>query len=97
MNHAICLAAVGDREAALAPMRDASARITRAFGPHHPHTLRCQANLALLLGRLGRADDAVDLADLLRRLAEAIGASHPAVAALRDGRLLRRIIDPHPF
>jgi MinD-like ATPase involved in chromosome partitioning or flagellar assembly/tetratricopeptide (TPR) repeat protein len=96
MNFAICVAASGDAQAAIEPMRDATARITRTFGPHHPHTMRCQANLALLLDRVGAAGD-VELNDTLRALADTIGVAHPAVNALREGRLLRRIIDPHPF
>lgn len=31
------------------------------------------------------------------RLADRIGQRHPSVVVLRDGRLVRRVVDPHPY
>jgi hypothetical protein len=67
------------------------------LGPDHPHTLRCQANLAIILLRARGAGYQDSLDQAIERLGQRVGPTHRAVKALRAGRLLRRIIDPHPF
>ncbi|WP_327010401.1 FxSxx-COOH system tetratricopeptide repeat protein [Dactylosporangium sp. NBC_01737] len=68
----------------------------RVAGPEHPDTLRCQANVVLIhRGSDGSGEAAV--ADVLERLTQLLGDHHPAVTALREGRHLHRVLDPHPF
>lgn len=67
------------------------------MGAEHPDTLRCQANLALVLKELGSTSRSADADLIVARLAKAIGPSHPTVVALRGGRYAHRVIDPHPF
>jgi MinD-like ATPase involved in chromosome partitioning or flagellar assembly/tetratricopeptide (TPR) repeat protein len=68
----------------------------RVVGPEHPDTLRCQANLVLIdRGRDGA--DPTDATDLLDRLIRVLGDEHPTVIALRQGRPLCQLLDPHPF
>ncbi len=97
MNLAVVDADLEDYESALRGTRAAATSLARVLGPDHPHTLRCQANLAIILLRARGAgyQDSVDQA--IERFGQRVGATHRAVKALRSGRLMRRIIDPHPF
>jgi MinD-like ATPase involved in chromosome partitioning or flagellar assembly/tetratricopeptide (TPR) repeat protein len=96
MNVAICTHDVGQTLAALDLIDDAGRRLTQVLGSEHPHTIRCRANHALLQRLAGLAPPGAELV-YIEQLARRIGDDHGAVVALRDGRLLRRIIDPHPF
>lgn len=99
-NLAICSAEVGDVATATAAIDDATTRALEVLGEGHPDALRCRANRALI-SRLGAADArwADEEAEVLGLLSDAdvLGERHPAVEALRQGRLLHRTIDPHPF
>ncbi|MBQ0897073.1 tetratricopeptide repeat protein [Micromonospora sp. U56] len=96
-NLAILLAEEGQRDQASQQLRQAAARWSATSGPHHPDTLRCQANVALVgQGHEGKAPSPGDLLPL-DLLAEVVAADHPTVQALRKGRLVPRMIDPHPF
>jgi MinD-like ATPase involved in chromosome partitioning or flagellar assembly/tetratricopeptide (TPR) repeat protein len=97
MNQAICAHDVGDARTALDLMVDAAGRLARVIGPEHPHTLRCQANAALIRATIPGVPAPTEEVAIIDRLAQRIGDRHGAVLALRDGKLLRRIIDPHPF
>ncbi|HKT04034.1 MAG TPA: FxSxx-COOH system tetratricopeptide repeat protein, partial [Rugosimonospora sp.] len=97
----INLAVVADEQhdypEALAQTQSALTALQQVLGPDHPHTLRCEANLALIQYHHQGAEyqSSVELA--IDRFARRVGANHPALQALHAGRLLRRIIDPHPF
>jgi MinD-like ATPase involved in chromosome partitioning or flagellar assembly len=95
MNVAICEHDVGHNDRALALMEDAARQLAAVVGADHPHTLRCEANLALIRRSITGADAGEEA--IIERLALRLGEHHGAVTALREGRLLRRIIDPHPF
>ena len=97
MNAAICAHDAGEVAQALDLMRDAAQRLTNVLGPEHPHTLRCQANYALMQRDADGAAVSGDARAIIDRLARRIGDDHTTVIALRDGRMLSRIIDPHPF
>jgi len=97
MNLAVIDADDGRLESAQGLMDDAGNRLVTVLGADHPHTLRCRANLAVIHRRLyGPGRDSEVLA-AIEALMQRVGQSHPAVAALRRDRLLRRIIDPNPF
>jgi hypothetical protein len=96
MNVAICEFDVRETERALSRMADAARRLARVLGADHPHTLRCEANLSLIKCAV-HGPGVPGPEPIIDRLASRLGDDHPAVAALRDGRLLRRVIDPHPF
>ncbi|MEV4715802.1 FxSxx-COOH system tetratricopeptide repeat protein [Micromonospora noduli] len=95
-NLGICRAEEGDRDAALDHLRATAERWLAASGSRHPDALRCQANLALVL-RENVGDRPPTVTAEVVSLGEVVGADHPGVRALRDGHLVARIIDPHPF
>ena len=73
---------VFDRAEAL--QRRALATREQALGPTHPSVLRARADLADLLTRDSRLDEAADVLEgPLERGARALGESHPAVSAVR--------------
>jgi hypothetical protein len=53
--------------------------------------------LAIVLAKLGESNADDLIARSLDALATRIGISHPAVDALGHGKLLHRIVEPHPF
>ncbi|MGI5236857.1 hypothetical protein [Dactylosporangium sp. CA-139066] len=61
------------------------------LGDRHPATLLARADAALMRtgGEPGHA--------AVRALAEVLGANHPEVRALEEGRLVAVLLDPHPF
>ncbi|GIG45169.1 FxSxx-COOH system tetratricopeptide repeat protein [Dactylosporangium siamense] len=97
INLAVVEADDSNFETARTLMADAAKDLADVLGRDHPHTLRCEANLALIDLRVHghayqeRVNAAIDA------FAGRVGQGHPAVKALRRGRLLRRVIDPHPF
>ncbi|MFC5007713.1 FxSxx-COOH system tetratricopeptide repeat protein [Dactylosporangium cerinum] len=97
MNLAVVEADDNNFEVARTLMADAALDLVEVLGPEHPHTLRCEANRAIIDLRVhGHAyQERVNIA--IDKFADRVGQGHPAVQALRRGRLLRRIIDPHPF
>ncbi|NUT36621.1 MAG: tetratricopeptide repeat protein [Hamadaea sp.] len=97
INLAVCAAEVGDLEVALAPLQEAAGLLATVLGPEHPDTVRCEANLAIVRGDLGQPGAEAQRTRVLARLVQRLGTAHPAVRALRDGRLLHRIVEPHPF
>jgi MinD-like ATPase involved in chromosome partitioning or flagellar assembly len=87
MNIGVIMAERGDDSAARDALRAAADGLAEVLGPDHPDALCAAANL-------GRADDG-DTAAALIRLAARLGPDHPTVVALRQGRYLRRTIDPY--
>ncbi|MEO3816504.1 FxSxx-COOH system tetratricopeptide repeat protein [Plantactinospora sp. B24E8] len=105
MNQAISIAeqpdppegrAAADR-AAVDLLRRASEGLERVLGPDHPSMLRCRANLVLLMERLEPGGRRRLLDTIARDLADRLGEEHPSVEAVREGKLQRRLIDPHPI
>jgi MinD-like ATPase involved in chromosome partitioning or flagellar assembly/tetratricopeptide (TPR) repeat protein len=96
-NHAVCAAESDRVDEALATIDAVVKPTKRILGADHPDTLRCRADQALIAYRLGDDKQMQVIEELTPRLAERIGAGHPAVSALREHRLLHRMIDPQPF
>ncbi|MBM2616223.1 tetratricopeptide repeat protein [Actinoplanes sp. LDG1-06] len=71
-------------------------RIERVLGMRHPDTARAVANLTLIRADVEGRNAAAER-EAQRRLREALGDTHPAVEAMREGRYLHRTLDPHPF
>jgi MinD-like ATPase involved in chromosome partitioning or flagellar assembly len=97
MNLAVVQADDGNLDDALTLMASAAVDLATVLGPDHPHTLRCVANEAIIERRLNGSTYQEKVDTAINVFADRVGESHPAVAALRRDRLLRRIIDPHPF
>jgi hypothetical protein len=97
MNLAVVAADAQAYDEALTLMGAAAERLAVVLGPDHPHTLRCEANRVLILHRLHGAAYRDQVETAIDVFARRVGPRHPAVDALRVGKLLRRIIDPHPF
>lgn len=96
MNRAICLIEEGDPEQGRALLEETVAGLSVAAGVDHPDTLRCRANLELVLHAAGEPVPSADVMGVVDRLAQAVGAGHPTVRALRELRYVHRVIDPHP-
>ncbi|MFF5077778.1 FxSxx-COOH system tetratricopeptide repeat protein [Actinoplanes sp. NPDC000266] len=77
--------AVGDARALIEPV---VAALGTLLGPAHPDTVRAAADLALMDGEQPAA---------MAGLVAALGDTHPAVRAFREGRYLHRTLDPHPY
>ncbi|MFF5082058.1 FxSxx-COOH system tetratricopeptide repeat protein [Actinoplanes sp. NPDC000266] len=88
--------AAADQEA-LRLLQRASDGLNRVLGEDHPNALRCRANLLLLQERLEPGRRSQQLDATARRLARRLGEGHLAVAAIRESKFQRRIIDPHPI
>ncbi|MFC0532770.1 FxSxx-COOH system tetratricopeptide repeat protein [Phytohabitans kaempferiae] len=97
MNQAICLVEVGDGAKARDLLRVTALRMAEALGADHPDTLSCQTHLAVVSRRLDEPGAAGTYARALERLAGVLGTDHPIVTALREGQLVYRVLDPHPF
>ncbi|MFF0154211.1 FxSxx-COOH system tetratricopeptide repeat protein [Micromonospora sp. NPDC005203] len=96
-NFGICLAEEGDRDAAIECLRATADRWDDKSGVSHPDALRCRANLDLVL-RVSDGDrPSAATTDPVVKLGGVVAPDHPSVRALREGRLVARIIDPHPF
>jgi cellulose biosynthesis protein BcsQ/tetratricopeptide (TPR) repeat protein len=96
-NLAICLAEGGDAASAEQTLDGTLPRVTRAYGPDHPVTLRCRANLGLATKKVQGSDTDAEHARVLEQLARLLGKDHPTVRSLRNGDMVARTIDPHPF
>jgi hypothetical protein len=97
VNLAVCTAEDGDLAAALQPIDQTATQLGIVLGADHPDTLRCEGNLAILSGRLGLAGSDTMMNRALQRLVARLGTSHPAAEAMREGKFLHRIVEPHPF
>jgi hypothetical protein len=97
MNAAVFISELGEADEALPALRELHGQLVEQLGDHHPDALRCEANLALVLAKVGRAGQDVDEVDVERRLKSRFGSSHPAVKAFQERDYLHRILDPHPY
>lgn len=93
----VALADVDEWIEARAVEERAVERMTKKLGPHHPDTLRCRANLMLTRQQSGDRTAMTERMEIVARLTGLLGAEHPNIATLRDGRRLLRAIDPQPF
>jgi hypothetical protein len=96
MNQAIFTAEAGAIQEGYDLLEPLAGRTARALGDDHPDAARCAANL-VLMRRFRHVAAPDELQEALRRLTAALGATHPAVEALRERRYLHRTLDPHPF
>jgi hypothetical protein len=87
MNTGVFMAERREDSAARGALREAAIGLAEVLGPDHPDALCAAANL-------GMAGDG-DTATAWERLTARLGPQHPTVAAPRDGRYLRRTIDPY--
>ncbi|WP_433206673.1 FxSxx-COOH system tetratricopeptide repeat protein [Dactylosporangium sp. CS-047395] len=71
-------------------------RLEAALGADHPDALRSRGNLAIAREATARSagPERDRVAD---RLADRVGRQHPSVVALRAGRYVRLILDPHVY
>ncbi|MDQ7903251.1 FxSxx-COOH system tetratricopeptide repeat protein [Phytohabitans sp. ZYX-F-186] len=97
MNLASCHAEAGDLELAYSRMREVGARMAKALGVEHPDTLCCESHVGIIGGWRGPAASSTAPAPTIARLIETIGRHHPTVRTLQDGKLVHRVLDPHPF
>ncbi|MFI5914871.1 FxSxx-COOH system tetratricopeptide repeat protein [Dactylosporangium sp. NPDC051541] len=72
-------------------------RLADTLGESHPDTLRSRGNLALAKESPGGGTIGAERARLIDQLGSRVGQHHPSVTALKDGRYIRRILDPHPY
>ena len=96
-NVAICTAEAGDVAGGLELMGPLARRSIEILGADHPDALRSQANEALMGRLLGQTDVEPVINRVRATLASRLGERHPAVDAINQGRLLHRVVDPHPF
>ncbi|GAA4697213.1 FxSxx-COOH system tetratricopeptide repeat protein [Phytohabitans rumicis] len=97
MNQAICFFEVGETEKARDLLKSVAARMAVALGPDHPDTVSGEAHLAIFVRRIGEPGAAGAYARALERISKALGTDHPIVNELREGQLVYRVLDPHPF
>jgi len=96
MVYAVLLADQGDGvKAELIETRTASA-LAQMFGPAHPDTLRCRANLLLTRKERGQ-DTSAERSQVVSELESMIGLDHPTIATLWAERRVLRVLDPAPY
>jgi cellulose biosynthesis protein BcsQ/tetratricopeptide (TPR) repeat protein len=93
----VLLADRDDLETAEALEAQTTEWLRDSLGPGHPDTLVSHANLLLTRIERGSHEDEAEREDIVRQLADLIGADHPHIARLRQERRLMRILDPQPF
>jgi MinD-like ATPase involved in chromosome partitioning or flagellar assembly/tetratricopeptide (TPR) repeat protein len=104
MVYAVLLADAGDLEEAEKVETRAADTLAHTLGDSHPDTLRCRANLLLTRQQRGGQQTAAELDQVIAEreqviadLELAIGAEHPTVTTLREGRRVLRALDPQPY
>jgi tetratricopeptide (TPR) repeat protein len=97
MMRATLLADLGDLSQSAELDQSTAAMLAASLGPRHPDTLRCRANLLLTRHQLGEGIASAEREALLSQLSGVIGAEHPTVKVVREGRRLVRALDPQPF
>ncbi|MEU4563597.1 FxSxx-COOH system tetratricopeptide repeat protein [Actinoplanes sp. NPDC023936] len=96
LNLAILHAETSEIRTALSIIEPTMRAHRDVLGPEHPDTLRCAVNQAMMRLAAGEPASAED-GYASDRLIAALGTHHPAVVAMREGRYLHRMLDPHPF
>jgi hypothetical protein len=84
----------GSLDAALRRAEETLVAVTACFGPDHPHTLACAANVATIRSRLHHE---ADPGDLLTRYEAAVGSVHPDVRLFSDRKLIFIDFTPLPL
>jgi tetratricopeptide (TPR) repeat protein len=87
----------GEPAAGLARLAAVVDRLRNVLTEEHPDYLRGRGNLAIAQEAVGSASGSIVRMQIADDLANRIGAHHPSVVGLRDGRYVRRILDPHPY
>ncbi|MBQ0892965.1 tetratricopeptide repeat protein [Micromonospora sp. U56] len=87
----------GELEEGRARLRTVVERMVEVLGPEHPDTLRGLGNLEVVHQMASGGLVSIGRTRIADRLADRIGQRHPSVLVLRDGRLVRRVVDPHPY
>jgi tetratricopeptide (TPR) repeat protein/cellulose biosynthesis protein BcsQ len=72
-------------------------RLGHMLGEDHPDSLLSRANLLLTQMERGNQQAEEQRQEVIRQVADAIGAGHPHIERLRQERRLMRILDPQPF
>ncbi|MFG2013091.1 FxSxx-COOH system tetratricopeptide repeat protein [Micromonospora sp. NPDC048868] len=72
-------------------------QLAEVLGPEHPDTLRARGNLETVNQALSGGRVSIGRMRIADRLANRVGQHHPSVVVLRDGRYVRRVLDPHPY
>jgi hypothetical protein len=72
-------------------------RLAEVFGADHPDTLRTMGNLEIATDAASGGRASIGRMRVADRLADRVGQEHPSVVMLRDGRYVRRVLDPHPY
>ncbi|TDB79937.1 FxSxx-COOH system tetratricopeptide repeat protein [Micromonospora sp. KC721] len=96
-NVAVFTAYSGDLAAGREQLRDVVARLTDVLGPEHPDTLRSIGNLETVHQMASGGRVSIGRTRVADQLADRVGQHHPSVLVLRDGRLVRRVLDPHHY
>ncbi|RAY15952.1 tetratricopeptide repeat protein [Actinomadura craniellae] len=94
---AVLLADEGVRERAAEIEEETVELMDRKLKPTHPDALRCRANLLLTRHELGEHDALEERQMIIDRLGARLGAGHPNIVTLREGRRLLRALDPQRF
>ncbi|QGN48564.1 tetratricopeptide repeat protein [Micromonospora sp. WMMC415] len=87
----------GELEAGREQLRIVVGRLRETLGEDHPDTLRGRGNLAVAEQTATGGAGSIERMRLADRLANRIGQHHPSVVNLREGRYVRRVLDPHPY
>ena len=84
----------GNLDAALRQADETLAAFAECFGPGHPHTLACEANVATIRSRLQHE---ARPGDLLVRYEAAVGSNHPDVRLFSERKLIFIDFTPLPL
>jgi hypothetical protein len=84
----------GNLDTALQQARETLAACAACFGPDHPLTLACEANVATIRSRLHHE---ADFGDLLARYKAAVGQDHPDVRLFTERKLIFLDFIPLPL
>ncbi|TWH70473.1 tetratricopeptide repeat protein [Micromonospora olivasterospora] len=96
-NVAVFTALGGDPAAGRDQLQLVVDGLTEVFGPDHPDTMRSLGNLEIATQAVSGGAVSIGWARIADRLADRVGQEHPSVVLLRDGRYVRRVLDPHPY
>ncbi|MEU3456589.1 FxSxx-COOH system tetratricopeptide repeat protein [Micromonospora sp. NPDC006766] len=96
-NAAVFTALGGDPTEGREQLRAVVDQLAAVFGTDHPDTLRSMGNLEIATHAASGGRVSIGRMRIADRLADRIGQEHPSVVLLRDGRYVRRVLDPHPY
>ncbi|MFI6265639.1 FxSxx-COOH system tetratricopeptide repeat protein [Micromonospora sp. NPDC051006] len=96
-NVAVFAILSGELETGRDQLRVVVGRLREVLGEDHPDALRGLGNLVIAEQAASGATGSIERMRLADRLANRIGQHHPSVVNLREGRYVRRVLDPHPY